>query len=207
MRLSAFAVKKIMPIYSSLLKPTLDIIVSLLFLILFSWLLIVIILIYILTLSFPFFFVHQRTGKQGGTFRLFKFRTLKPRGNSLQERRFWLGDFLRATSLDELPQLINVLKGEMSLIGPRPLPVEYLPLMSAEQKQRHLVKPGITGWAQVNGRNAISWKEKFELDNYYVQHVSFWLDVKIVFKTIQLLLSFKKDVSLNEKPFTGNEEA
>ena len=156
---------------------------------------------------YPIFFFQERTGIQGKPFRLIKFRTLKSIGSSLEERRFWLGDFLRATSLDELPQLINVLKGEMSLIGPRPLPVEYLALMSDEQKKRHLVKPGITGWAQVNGRNAISWQEKFALDNYYVKHVSFLLDVKIVFKTIQLLLSFKKDISLSEQKFTGNEEA
>ncbi len=192
--------------YATIIKPTLDFTLALLSLIILSWLFILIILVFTLSLSFPFFFVHDRTGKQGRIFQLYKFRTLKPHGNTLHERRFWLGDFLRATSLDELPQLINVLRGEMSLIGPRPLPVEYLSLMSAEQKQRHQVKPGITGWAQVNGRNAISWKEKFELDNYYVKHISFVLDATIVFKTIQLLLSFKKDVSLNEKPFTGNEE-
>ncbi len=160
-----------------------------------------------ISFSFPVFFIQERTGKSNKPFQLFKFRTLKSTGSSLAERRFWLGDFLRATSLDELPQLINVLKGEMSLIGPRPLPVEYLSLMNDEQKKRHQVKPGITGWVQVNGRNAISWHEKFELDNYYVKHVSFLLDVKIVFKTIQLLLSFKKDISLSERKFTGNEEA
>lgn len=196
-----------MNIYSGLLKTILDFILSITILLILSWILVCVVLFYGVTFSFPICFTQPRTGKNEKPFTLLKFRTLKPHGNTLQERRFWLGDFLRATSLDELPQLINVLKGEMSLIGPRPLPVEYLPLMNAEQKHRHQVKPGITGWAQVNGRNAISWKEKFELDNYYVKHISFVLDIKIVFKTIQLLLSFKKDVSLSEKPFTGNEEA
>jgi lipopolysaccharide/colanic/teichoic acid biosynthesis glycosyltransferase len=99
-----------------------------------------------------------------------------------------IGRIIRKTSLDELPQLVNVLKGEMSLIGPRPLLTEYLPLYSTEQKKRHLVRPGITGWAQVNGRNAISWQQKFKLDVWYVQNCSFWLDVKIVFLTIKKVL-------------------
>lgn len=193
--------------YPSYTKPMIDFIISMALCIFFSWLILAILLCYAFTFSFPINFTQERTGKHSKPFRLIKFRTLKPSGSSLEARRFWLGDFLRATSLDELPQLINVLKGEMSLIGPRPLPVEYLPLMSKEQKRRHLVKPGITGWAQVNGRNAISWREKFALDDYYVKHVSFGLDVKIILKTIQLLLSFKKDVSLQEKPFLGNEEA
>lgn len=193
--------------YLKIFKSALDIVGSITFSIFLSWIFVTVVLCYSIAFSFPVFFTQQRTGKNGIPFKLLKFRTLKPHGNTLQERRFWFGDFLRATSLDELPQLINVLKGEMSLIGPRPLPVEYLPLMNAEQKQRHQVKPGITGWAQVNGRNAISWREKFELDNYYVKHVSFLLDAKIIFKTIQLLLSFKKDISLSEQKFTGNEEA
>lgn len=96
-----------------------------------------------------------------------------------------VGKFVRKTSLDEIPQLLNVIKGDMSLVGPRPLLVEYLPLYSKEQKKRHTVRPGITGWAQVNGRNAISWQQKFEYDVWYVEHVSFALDVKIIFKTIQ----------------------
>ena len=110
---------------------------------------------------------------------------------------------LRASNLDELPQLWNVLKGEMSLIGPRPLPVEYLPLFSEEQKKRFEVKPGITGWAQVNGMHSVPWKQKLELDNYYVDHVSLMLDIRIVIKTLVLFLSFKKDRSLEEEKFTG----
>jgi len=191
--------------YSRYIKSIADYLISFFLFFFLSWILVGIGLAYTFSFSFPIYFTQQRIGKNDRSFKLFKFRTLKSEGGSLQERRFWFGDFLRATSLDELPQLINVLKGEMSLIGPRPLPVEYLPLMNDDQRQRHEVKPGITGWAQVKGRNAITWKEKFELDKYYVKHVSFLLDVKIVFKTIQLLLAFKKDVSLNEKPFTGNE--
>lgn len=194
-------------LYLLYLKPLVDFIISLVLLMLFSWLFVIIALGYVLTFSFPIFFNQERIKKNNTSFLLYKFRTLKTTAATLEERRFWLGDLLRATSLDELPQLLNVLKGDMSLIGPRPLPVEYLPLMSDQQKQRHQVKPGITGWAQVNGRNAITWKEKFELDTYYVKNISFLLDVKIIFKTIQLLLSFKKDISLNEKKFTGNEES
>ncbi len=110
---------------------------------------------------------------------------------------------LRASNLDELPQLWNVLKGEMTLIGPRPLPIEYLPLFAEEQKKRFNIKPGITGWAQVNGRHSISWKEKLKLDTYYVDHVSLKLDLIILIKTVGLLLSFKKDRSLEEEKFTG----
>ena len=108
------------------------------------------------------------------------------------------------TSLDELPQLINVLKGDMSLIGPRPLPLEYIPHFSAEQWKRHLVRPGISGLAQVNGRNAISWQSKFQYDLYYLNNLSLRLDIAILFKTFLLLLSFKKDTSLNEQKFMGN---
>jgi len=125
----------------------------------------------------------------------------------LLERKFPLGNFLRSTSLDELPQLIHVLRGEMSLIGPRPLPLEYLPLFSKEQSLRHSVKPGITGLAQVSGRNSLSWEEKFKLDILYVRTVSFMLDMKITLKTIILLLSFKKDHSLSEQKFSGNHGA
>ena len=121
-----------------------------------------------------------------------------------QQRRFLLGDILRYLSLDELPQVWNVLKGDMSFIGPRPLPTEYLSLFSQEQQMRHTIKPGITGWAQVNGRHSISWQQKFELDNYYLAHLSFGLDLTIFYKTIVLLLSFNKDQSLAEEKFKGN---
>jgi lipopolysaccharide/colanic/teichoic acid biosynthesis glycosyltransferase len=123
---------------------------------------------------------------------------------SPDNRRFWLGDLLRFFSLDELPQIWNVLKGDMSFIGPRPLPIAYLPLMSDEQRVRHQVLPGITGWTQVNGRHSISWQEKFELDRFYVHNISAMLDLCIFFKTIVLLLSFQKDHSLEEDKFKGN---
>lgn len=135
---------------------------------------------------------------------MWKFRTLSvDQSKPVQMRKFTLGNILRASNLDELPQLWNVLKGEMSLIGPRPLPVEYLGLFSEEQKKRFEVKPGITGWAQVNGRHSISWKEKLELDTYYVDHISLMLDIRIIIKTFVLFLSFKKDRSLEEEKFKG----
>lgn len=123
------------------------------------------------------------------------------------ERLTTIGSFIRKTSLDELPQLINVFVGDMSLIGPRPLLVQYLPLYNQIQKQRHNVKPGITGWAQINGRNAISWQQKFDYDVFYVQNISFWLDIKIVFLTIKKV--FKKEginstTSSTMEVFTGN---
>lgn len=138
----------------------------------------------------PFFFQH-RPGRNGRIFRLMKFRTMNSRkdasGNLLPDeaRLTAIGKFVRKTSLDELPQLINVMKGEMSLIGPRPLLIEYLPLYSARQNRRHEVRPGITGWAQVNGRNAISWEQKFELDIWYVDHISWQLDSRIIGLTIK----------------------
>lgn len=137
------------------------------------------------------FFTQERPGKSGKIFKVIKFKTMTDErdadGNLLPdaERLTKVGRFVRSTSIDELPQLINVLKGDMALIGPRPLLPQYLPLYSKEQARRHEVRPGITGWAQVNGRNAISWTKKFELDVWYVDHCSFSLDVKIVFLTIK----------------------
>src|SRR5699024_7591279 len=138
----------------------------------------------------PFFF-QERPGKDARIFKIIKFKSMNdkkdPNGKLLPdaERLTKVGSFVRKTSLDELPQLINVIKGDMSLIGPRPLRTHYLPLYSKEQNRRHLVRPGITGWAQVNGRNAISWTKKFELDVWYVDNVSFVLDVKILLLTIK----------------------
>lgn len=138
----------------------------------------------------PFFF-QKRPGKNEKVFGIVKFKTMSDKkdaqGNLLPDadRMTKIGSFVRKTSLDEIPQLINVLKGDMSLIGPRPLLVQYLPLYNDEQKRRHEVRPGITGWAQVNGRNAISWKQKFELDIWYVNNISFLLDVKIIFLTVK----------------------
>lgn len=137
------------------------------------------------------FFTQDRPGKNGKIFKVIKFKTMTDerdaQGNLLPDadRLTKVGKFVRSTSIDELPQLINVLKGDMALIGPRPLLPQYLPLYSKEQARRHEVRPGITGWAQVNGRNTISWKRKFELDVWYVDHCSFWLDLKILILTIK----------------------
>ncbi|EPF7751790.1 sugar transferase [Vibrio parahaemolyticus] len=142
-------------------------------------------------LGSPILFTQGRPGKNGKTFKMFKFRTMTSEkddsGQLLpnEQRMTSFGNKLRSTSLDELPGLINVLKGDMSLVGPRPLLVEYLPLYNEEQARRHEVRPGITGWAQVNGRNAISWEEKFKLDVWYVDNQSFFLDCKIIFLTIK----------------------
>ncbi len=138
----------------------------------------------------PFFF-QIRPGKNERLFKIIKFKTMNDKrdqnGNLLpdSERLTKVGSFVRKTSIDEIPQLINVLKGDMSLIGPRPLLPQYLPLYNETQKKRHDVRPGITGWAQVNGRNAISWQQKFEYDVFYVNNISFWIDMKIIFLTIK----------------------
>ncbi|MDP9349427.1 MAG: sugar transferase [Gemmatimonadota bacterium] len=143
-----------------------------------------------LSLGTPVLFRQVRPGRGGRPFTMYKFRTMRDardaRGEPLPdaERLTAVGRFIRSTSLDELPELVNVLRGDMSLVGPRPLLLEYLPLYTAEQARRHEVRPGITGWAQVNGRNALSWEEKFELDVWYVEHRSFWLDLKILLLTV-----------------------
>jgi sugar transferase EpsL len=145
-----------------------------------------------LTLGSPVFFQQRRPGRGGEAFTLLKFRTMRVDGvKSLpdSERLTSLGKFLRRTSLDELPELVNVLKGDMSLVGPRPLLMEYLPLYNFEQMRRHEVPPGITGWAQVNGRNVIGWEEKFKLDVWYVDHCSFMLDLRILWMTLADVIS------------------
>lgn len=160
----------------------------------------------------PFFF-QSRPGKNGRLFNIVKFKTMNDRRSnkgellSDEERLTAIGRFVRKTSLDEIPQLINVIKGEMSLVGPRPLLVEYLSLYSKEQNRRHEVRPGITGWAQVNGRNAISWKQKFEMDVWYVDNLNFCLDLKIILLTIKKVI-IKEGVSSNTsvtmEKFNGN---
>ncbi|MBE6381659.1 MAG: sugar transferase [Lentisphaerae bacterium] len=132
----------------------------------------------------PAMFFQERAGLGGRVFRMAKLRTMRPGAGTDRERTTRLGAFLRATSLDELPQLFHVLTGAMSLVGPRPLPAAYLPRYIGDEARRHEVRPGITGWAQVNGRNAISWEEKFALDVWYVDHRSLWLDAKILFMTV-----------------------
>jgi lipopolysaccharide/colanic/teichoic acid biosynthesis glycosyltransferase len=188
--------------YYPSIKLIADYVLAGLLLLLLAWLFLVIIFVYAITFQFPFIFSQSRIGKSNRPFTMYKFRTLLL-DSSLNDRRFWLGNFLRLTNLDELPQLWNVLKGEMSLVGPRPLPLEYLPLFSDVQKKRHDVLPGITGWAQVSGKNDIAWKQKFELDLFYVYHLSFKLDIRILVKTIVLLFTFRKDTSLSEEKFTG----
>lgn len=160
------------------------------------------------------FFLQPRPGRNGKVFKVIKFKTMNDRrdamGNLLPdgERLTATGNFVRKTSLDEIPQLLNVMKGDMSLVGPRPLLVDYLPLYNAEQKRRHEVRPGITGWAQVNGRNAISWNQKFAYDIWYVDNLSFWLDLKIIWLTVMKV--FKREGISAEghvtvERFQGNE--
>jgi lipopolysaccharide/colanic/teichoic acid biosynthesis glycosyltransferase len=176
--------------YQRFFKPLLDFTISLfLLLILFPFILILLLLVYF-DVGRPVLFIQLRPGKVEKVFKLYKFRTMTDdrdiSGELLVDikRITKFGIFLRRTSLDELPQLFNILKGDLSFIGPRPLLVEYLPLYKENQKKRHNVKPGITGWAQVNGRNSISWDEKFKLDVYYVENLSFLLDLKILFRTL-----------------------
>ncbi|HDM8158359.1 sugar transferase [Vibrio harveyi] len=165
-------------------------------------------------LGSPVLFRQTRPGLNGKPFEMVKFRTMKDavdqQGSPLpdSERMTPFGDKLRNSSLDELPELWNVLKGEMSLVGPRPLLMQYLPLYSKEQSRRHDVRPGVTGWAQVNGRNAISWEEKFKLDVWYVENQSFWLDIKIIFLTVKKVLvkeGISADGHATIEPFIGQE--
>ena len=147
-------------------------------------LLVLVALLVLVTMGFPVLFRQERAGKGGKAFRILKFRTMRDGEGSDAERLTRMGRILRATSLDELPQLLQVLTGTMSLVGPRPLPVRYLPRYTPEENRRHEVRPGITGWAQVNGRNALTWEQKFAHDVWYVDHRSFGLDVKILFRTV-----------------------
>lgn len=155
------------------------------------------------------FFTQERPGKDEKIFKVIKFKSMTDErdeeGNLLPEaqRLTKIGAFIRKFSIDELPQLINVLKGDMAFIGPRPLLPKYIPLYNEEQHRRHEVRPGISGWAQVHGRNNITWTEKFKLDVWYVDHVSLWIDIKVIFLTIKNVLS-SKDIILTTGPFTGN---
>lgn len=175
--------------------------------------LIVALLLYVLN-GGSVFFTQQRPGKNELILRVIKFKTMNDKKDqhgkllSDKERLTPIGKFIRTTSIDELPQLINVLKGDMSLIGPRPLLSKYLPLYSDAQNRRHEVKPGITGWAQVNGRNALSWEQKFKYDVWYVDHLSFLLDIKILFLTIKKVFIREGITAVDSatmKPFTGNK--
>lgn len=189
--------------YKLLFKRIIDLLLSLIGFILLSpiFILLVLILLYI-NKGKPFFF-QSRPGKNEKIFKIIKFKTMTDEkdndGKLLPdfERMTKIGNFVRKTSLDEVPQLLNVIKGDMSLIGPRPLIIAYLPLYSKEQAKRHDVRPGITGWAQVNGRNTITWKEKFKYDVFYVENISFLLDIKILLLTIKKVL-FRDGVNSND---------
>ena len=177
-----------------MLKRVFDILFASLLIVLFSPIFLLVLLLVWSRLGTPVFFKQKRPGKDGKIFTIYKFRTmtqekdmeghLLPDGQRLTKT----GQLLRSLSLDELPQLFNVLKGDMSFVGPRPLLVEYLPLYTERQKKRHSVRPGITGWAQINGRNTISWEERFEYDVWYVEHCSFWLDMKILWMTLLMVI-------------------
>ncbi len=176
--------------YRNNFKTFIDIIFTFIVLFLLSPLLLFLYILVCFVVGRPVIFKQSRPGLDGKKFKLFKFRTMFDKFDEQgklkpdEQRLAKFGKFLRSTSLDELPELLNVLKGDMSLVGPRPLLTEYLPLYSTEQARRHEVKPGITGWAQVNGRNAITWEEKFKFDVWYVDNLSFWLDFKIILLTL-----------------------
>ena len=196
------------------MKRTFDVLVSLVVLILVSPILLIVSLLVGMKLGRPIIFSQARPGLDGKVFQMVKFRSMldatDSQGRALpdDERLTRFGLKLRSTSLDELPGLWNVLKGDMSLVGPRPLLVDYLPLYNKEQAKRHNVRPGITGWAQVNGRNAISWEEKFELDNWYVENQSFWLDIRILFLTVKKVFvkeGISSDKHVTMPYFTGSE--
>ncbi len=201
--------------YKYFFKRLLDLLASLFIFILAFPVFIIVFLVLLYSNSGKPFFFQSRPGKNEKIFRIIKFKTMNDKkdadGNLLPdaERTTAMGSFVRKTSLDEIPQLLNVIKGDMSLIGPRPLLVKYLPLYNEEQRKRHNVKPGITGWAQINGRNAISWGEKFKYDVYYVNNLSFVLDFKIILLTIKKVL-FRDGVNSGSDEtmptFTGTED-
>ncbi len=201
--------------YNNFIKRPLDLLVALIALIVFLPVMVILIILLRLTGHKRFFFVQKRVGLNNKIFHLIKFRSMTEAkdaaGNLLPDdkRLTRFGAALRKTSLDELPQLFNVILGDMSIIGPRPLLVNYLPLYSEIQRKRHLVRPGITGWAQVNGRNAISWEQKFNLDVWYVANQSFLLDLKIFFLTIRNVVKasgVSQEGQATMEAFTGTKE-
>ena len=198
-----------------MLKSLFDKTLALFLIILFSPIYIIVSLLILWRMGSPILFRQKRPGKDEKIFGIYKFRTMTNEkdadGNLLpdEQRLVGIGKFIRSTSLDELPQLFNVLKGEMRFVGPRPLLIEYLDLYNETQKRRHDVKPGITGWAQVNGRNAISWEQKFEYDVWYVDNQSFWLDMKILWMTFLKVVK-RSDISSSSsatmEKFEGSEK-
>ena len=200
--------------YARYIKRWLDFILSLLAIIILSPILLIVALLVRIKLGSPVIFKQERPGLHEKIFTLYKFRTMTDEkdkdGNLLpdDQRLTKFGKLLRSTSLDELPELFNILKGDMSIVGPRPLLVKYLPLYNEHQKHRHDVRPGFTGWAQCNGRNALSWVEKFDLDIYYVKHLTFILDLSVIFKTIKIVFlreGISSDTSVTMEEFRGTE--
>ena len=196
--------------YKHFFKRHIDFFIALIALLLIGWFLIIVaIILHFANKGAGAFFTQDRPGKDEKIFKLIKFKSMTDEkdenGNLLpeQQRLTKAGAFIRKYSIDELPQLINVLKGDMAFIGPRPLLIKYLPLYSEEQHRRHEVRPGMSGWAQVHGRNNITWTEKFKLDVWYVDHCSLWVDIKVIFLTIKNVLS-SKDIILTTGPFTGD---
>ena len=196
--------------YKHFFKRLIDFFIALIALLLIGWFLIIVaIILHFANKGAGAFFLQERPGKDEKIFKLIKFKSMTDEkdenGNLLpeQQRLTKAGAFIRKFSIDELPQLINVLKGDMAFIGPRPLLIKYLPLYSEEQHRRHEVRPGLSGWAQVHGRNNITWTEKFKLDVWYVDHCSLWVDIKVIFLTIKNVLS-SKDIILTTGPFTGD---
>lgn len=201
--------------YKNLFKRIFDIFSSIVFILLFWWIYIIVAILVKKKLGSPVIFSQKRPGLNGKIFTMYKFRSMTDakdkNGNLLsdEERLPKFGKILRATSLDEIPEFLNILKGDMSLIGPRPLLVEYLERYTPEQARRHEVRPGISGWAQVNGRNAISWEEKFKYDVEYVNNVNFWLDLKIIFLTVKKIFikeGISQEGNATMEEFWGNKK-
>ncbi len=201
--------------YRKFIKRFLDFVLSLIALIILSPIMLIIFILVRIKLGSPAIFKQKRPGKNEKIFTLYKFKTMSDekdeKGNLLpdEKRLSKFGKILRSTSLDELPELINILKGDMSIVGPRPLLIQYLPLYNDEQKRRHEVRPGLTGLAQVNGRNNLDWDERFKEDVYYVEHISLWEDIKIIFKTIGKVLKregISQQGNATMEYFKGNGE-
>ena len=195
-------------LYNKYIKRILDILISLTFIVLFSWLYLILVILVRIKLGSPVLFCQERPGYNEKIFKLYKFRTMTDKrdekGNLLpdSERLTKFGSVLRSTSLDELPEMFNILKGDMSLIGPRPLLVEYLPYYTEEERLRHSVRPGLTGLAQVSGRNYLAWDKRLAKDVEYVNHISFIMDVRIIIKTIMVVFK-KEDVSVDTNVVEG----
>ena len=196
-------------LYNKYIKRILDILISLTFIVLFSWLYLILVILVRIKLGSPVLFCQERPGYNEKIFKLYKFRTMTDKrdekGNLLpdSERLTKFGSMLRSTSLDELPEMFNILKGDMSLIGPRPLLVEYLPYYTEEERLRHSVRPGLTGLAQVSGRNYLAWDKRLARDVEYVNHISFIMDVRIIIKTIMVVLK-KEDIAIDTNIVEGN---